>query len=67
MNQPSDVFDLYANIFETKKQTEMSLRDYLNLCREKPTTFATAAERMVASGLAEFSPAISGAEPCAGS
>jgi len=49
MNQPSDVFDLYANIFETKKQTEMSLRDYLNLCREKPTTFATAAERMVAA------------------
>ena len=49
MNQPSDVFDLYANIFENKKQTEMSLRDYLNLCREQPTTFATAAERMVAA------------------
>jgi serine protein kinase len=49
MNQSSDVFDLYTNIFETKKQTEMSLRDYLNLCREKPTTFATAAERMVAA------------------
>ena len=49
MNQHSDVFDLYANIFENKKQTEMSLRDYLNLCREQPTTFATAAERMVAA------------------
>jgi serine protein kinase len=49
MSHNSDVFDLYANIFENKKQTEMSLRDYLNLCREQPTTFATAAERMVAA------------------
>ncbi len=49
MSQSQDVFDLYANIFETRKQTELSLRDYLNLCREQPTTFATAAERMVAA------------------
>ena len=49
MSQNQDVFDLYANIFEARKQTELSLRDYLNLCREEPTTFATAAERMVAA------------------
>jgi len=49
MSQSSDVFELYSSIYEDRKQTELSLRDYLNLCREDPTTFATAAERMVAA------------------
>ena len=49
MDHHSEVFDLYSNIFENTKQTEMSLRDYLTLCRDQPTTFATAAERMVAA------------------
>jgi serine protein kinase len=44
-----DVFDLYSSLFESRKQTEMSLRDYLTLCRETPTTFANAAERMLAA------------------
>ena len=44
-----DVFDLYSSLFESRKQTEMSLRDYLALCRETPTTFANAAERMIAA------------------
>ena len=50
MMAPSpDVFDLYSSLFESRKQTEMSLRDYLTLCRETPTTFANAAERMLTS------------------
>ena len=50
MMAPSpDVFDLYSSLFESRKQTEMSLRDYLTLCRETPTTFANAAERMLAA------------------
>jgi len=49
MNYQPDVFDLYSSIFESRRQTEFSLREYLNLCREEPTTFATAAERMVAA------------------
>lgn len=48
-SQSSDVFELYSSIYEDRKQTELSLRDYLNLCREDPSTFATAAERMVAA------------------
>ena len=48
MMAPSpDVFDLYSSLFESRKQTEMSLRDYFTLCRETPTTFANAAERML--------------------
>ena len=49
MTQESDVFDLCSSIFESRKQTELSLRDYLTLCRETPTTFANAAERMIAA------------------
>src|SRR5271156_5414241 len=44
-----DVFDLYSTLFESRKQTELSLRDYLTLCRDTPTTFANAAERMIAA------------------
>jgi serine protein kinase len=49
MNHQSDVFDLYTNLFESRRQTEFSLREYLMLCREDPTTYAMAAERMVAA------------------
>jgi len=49
MTQQQDVFDLCSSIFESRKQTELSLRDYLTLCRETPTTFANAAERMIAA------------------
>ncbi|QUD88785.1 PrkA family serine protein kinase [Phenylobacterium montanum] len=49
MTDQSDVFDLYSSFFESRKQTELSLRDYLNLCRETPTTYANAAERMIAA------------------
>ena len=47
--QQADVFDLYSTLFESRKQTELSLRDYLTLCRDTPTTFANAAERMIAA------------------
>src|SRR4051795_5389292 len=49
MNKNLDVFDLYSTLFDSRKQTELSLRDYLNLCREEPTTYANAAERMIAA------------------
>jgi serine protein kinase len=47
MNPQRDVFELYSDLFESGKQTELSLRDYLNLCRDDPTTFANAAERLL--------------------
>jgi len=49
MTQEPDVFDLVSHYFESRKQTELSLRDYLNLCRDNPTTYANAAERMIAA------------------
>jgi serine protein kinase len=49
MTQEPDVFDLVTHYFESRKQTELSLRDYLTLCRETPTTFSNAAERMIAA------------------
>jgi serine protein kinase len=47
-HQP-DVFDLFTTEFESRRHTELSLREYLTLCRDDPKTFATAAERMVAA------------------
>jgi len=49
MNYQPDVFDLYSSAFEGRRQTELSLREYLTLCRNEPMTYATAAERMVAA------------------
>ena len=49
MDRRPDLFELYAHHFESRKQTELSLRDYLNLCREDPNAFATSAERMIAA------------------
>jgi len=49
MSPQRDVFELYSDLFDSRKQSEMSLRDYLTLCREDPKTFANAAERMIAS------------------
>ncbi|MHB8287197.1 MAG: hypothetical protein ACYDD1_21325, partial [Caulobacteraceae bacterium] len=49
MTQPTDVFDLYSSLFESQRHTELSLRDYLTLCRDTPATFASAAERMIAA------------------
>jgi len=43
----SDVFDLFAEIYASSKQEEMSLQEYLLACRDDPSMYATAAERMV--------------------
>ena len=49
MDRQSDVFELYTSLYDNRKQTELSLRDYLTLCRDEPKTYATAAERMIAA------------------
>jgi hypothetical protein len=33
MNYQPDVFDLYSSAFEGRRQIELSLREYLTLCR----------------------------------
>ena len=42
-----DVFRLFSEIYGSEKQEEISLQQYLLACRENPSMYATAAERMV--------------------
>ena len=41
------LFAHYQQRFESTQQEEMSLQDYLNLCRDDPGTYASAAERLL--------------------
>jgi len=41
------VFDNYTNRYVSRKAEEMSIVDYLNLCKEDPTAYASVAERML--------------------
>jgi len=43
------LLDNFASIYGKKKETEMSLSEYLDLCRRDKMAYATAAERMLAS------------------
>ncbi len=42
-----DVFNLYSEIYNREKQEELALQDYLLGCRDNPSWFANAAERMI--------------------
>ncbi len=44
-----DVFNLYSEIYNREKQEELALQDYLLGCRDNPSWFANAAERMIAA------------------
>ncbi|MCB1959872.1 MAG: PrkA family serine protein kinase [Rhodocyclaceae bacterium] len=49
------IFNAYQTRFEATSEEEMSLQDYLDLCRGDATAYASAAERMLASiGEPEF-------------
>ena len=43
----SEVFDLFSEIYASTAREEMSLQEYLLACRDDPSMYATAAERMV--------------------
>ncbi|MFC7049140.1 PrkA family serine protein kinase [Emcibacter nanhaiensis] len=47
MTNETDLFDLYSNQYENRKETEMSLREYLHGCAEDPMMYASSAERMI--------------------
>src|ERR1700674_2370609 len=50
-----NIFDLYAQAYESQKQSRMSLREYLEGCRGDPSLYASTAERMIAAiGEPEF-------------
>ncbi len=41
------VRDLFTRIYEGRRDAEMSLDEYLRLCRDQPSTYASAAERLL--------------------
>jgi serine protein kinase len=49
MPNQDNIFDLYAETYDSLKQNRMSLRDYLDGCRNDPTRYASAAERMMSA------------------
>ncbi|WP_434617063.1 PrkA family serine protein kinase [Azospirillum sp. B2RO_4] len=47
---PADeLFTRYTQNYETRRETEMSLMDYLQMCRDDPMSYASAAERILAA------------------
>jgi len=44
-----DIFRSYARSFESKREAEMSLQDFLSLCRDDPMAYASAHERLLAA------------------
>ncbi|HEY1506873.1 MAG TPA: PrkA family serine protein kinase [Stellaceae bacterium] len=48
MTQDS-LFGLFAKQYDTQKEAEMSLEDYLKACAREPMAYASAAERMIAA------------------
>ncbi len=47
---PADeLFTRYAQSYEGRRETEMSLTDYLQICRDDPMAYATAAERLLSA------------------
>ncbi len=43
------VFSRYQNRYQSTQEEVMSLQQYLDLCKQDPTTYASAAERMLAA------------------
>ena len=41
------IFDHVQNRYERVQQEELSLQEYLELCRREPSAYATAAERIL--------------------
>ena len=44
-----DIFRTYARSFEQRREAEMSLQDFLSLCRTEPMAYASAHERLLAA------------------
>jgi len=42
-------FGLFAKLYDSQKETEMSLEDYLKSCSREPLAYANAAERMLSA------------------
>lgn len=42
-----DIYSSFANRFEKTREEELSLEEYLALCKNDPSAYATAGERML--------------------
>ena len=49
MSTQDGVFGLFAKQYDTQKEAEMSLEDYLKCCAREPMAYASAPERMLAA------------------
>ena len=49
MTVQDGLFGLFAKQYDTQKEAEMSLEDYLKACAREPMAYASAAERMIAA------------------
>jgi serine protein kinase len=47
MTSSASIFDDYQQEFEDKTEVDMSVSEYLNLCKEDPKTYASAVERLL--------------------
>ena len=41
------IFSLYSRLYDTRREVELSLEDYLRKCSDDPSFYAGAAERML--------------------
>ena len=49
MGLEMEIFDHYQKRYQSTKQEELTLHEYLELCKNEPLTYANAAETYVAS------------------
>lgn len=47
MNQPNNIFSRFAERYEKSREVELTLEEYLELCRTDPGAYATPQERML--------------------
>ncbi|MEM9355483.1 MAG: PrkA family serine protein kinase [Pseudomonadota bacterium] len=47
MTTANELFEIYAQGYDRQKQSELSLKQYLEDCRDDPSLYASAAERMI--------------------
>src|SRR5580693_7247783 len=49
MISQDNLFGLFSKLYDSQKETEMSLEDYLKSCAREPMAYASASERMLAA------------------
>src|SRR5689334_8366449 len=49
MNAHDELSSLFSRLYESEKESELSLEDYLNACAREPMAYASAPERMLAA------------------